>query len=67
MSSDIFISYAHEDKNEKWFEELIQQFESLDIPFWIDKDIQGGQKWREEINSAIQAASIYVLIITPAL
>ena len=66
MSSDIFISYAHEDKNEKWFEELIQQFESLDIPFWIDKDIQGGQKWREEINSAIQAASIYVLIITPA-
>jgi len=66
MSSNIFISYAHTDKNEKWFEELIQQFESLEIPFWIDKDIQGGQKWREEIDTAIQSASIYVLIITPA-
>jgi len=66
MSEHIFISYSHKDKDAVWFEELIDQLRSFDLPLWIDSDIQSGRFWRDEIKNAIKQAEIYILIITPS-
>jgi hypothetical protein len=63
----IFISYARNDKDEPWFQALITQMKSLDIPYWMDsKDIQGGRNFSDEIKTAIKQASVYVLVLSPS-
>ncbi|UCE99251.1 MAG: TIR domain-containing protein [Planctomycetota bacterium] len=62
----VFISYSH--KDEDWKERLVthlgvmQKQGLLDI--WDDRRICGGDDWCEQINEALESASIAILLIS---
>ncbi|MCD6321541.1 MAG: toll/interleukin-1 receptor domain-containing protein, partial [Clostridiales bacterium] len=63
---NIFISYSHIDEIEK--SELVSHLRVLKtagiIQQWVDDDIRGGDKWKEEIDKAIQSADLAILLIS---
>lgn len=64
---NIFISYSHED--EKWLELLKKHLKVLakysgKIEYWVDTKLRGGDKWREEITKAIDAANVAILLVS---
>lgn len=63
----LFISYSH--KDEIWKGRLVTHLKSLHeqglIDLWDDRRIRAGDDWYEEIQSAIAAASIAILMISP--
>ncbi len=63
----IFISYSH--KDEIWKDRLVTHLKALHeqgrIDLWDDRRISAGDDWYEEIQSAIAAASIAILMISP--
>ena len=66
--TSIFVSYSQRDR--KTLEEFKQMLkpvlrsETLDL--WDDSRIQTGDKWRDEIDQAIQRATLAVLLVSPA-
>src|SRR5260370_30602985 len=59
--SSVFISYATDTK--LLAEELTRALESQGIEAWVDfKDLQPGQRWKDELERAIAAAQ-WVLIL----
>ena len=62
----VFISYAH--KDEDWKDRVVthlrvlQMQDMLDV--WDDRRIEAGDEWRAEIENAINAAGIAVLLIS---
>jgi hypothetical protein len=61
----IFISYSRED--EVWLKQLLKflsggLFQEQDV--WSDEKIAVGEDWREKIESAIQNASVAILLIS---
>jgi tetratricopeptide (TPR) repeat protein len=62
----IFISYSH--KDETWKDRLVthlnvlQYQDSLDI--WDDRRIEAGEDWFQEIEAALNASSIALLLIS---
>ena len=61
-SANIFISYASDTK--PLAEELTKALESQGIEPWVDfKDLQPGQRWREELDRAIAAAQWFVILV----
>lgn len=64
----IFISYAHED--ERFKDELVQHLAGINrqglIASWDDREIEGGDAWREKINDAMNVCDLAVLLISPA-
>lgn len=61
----IFISYSHE--NEDWKDRLVQHLVILEarIDLWDDRRIKPGDDWRAEIDAALEAAQVAVLLISP--
>lgn len=64
---NIFISYSHAD--EKWLERLKQHLKVLSrhynsVEYWADTKLRGGDRWREEISSAINRANVAILLVS---
>lgn len=62
----IFVSYAHEDA--KWVAELTTflapWLRNGRVGLWDDRQITAGQEWQEEIDAAMEQASVAVLLVT---
>jgi hypothetical protein len=60
----VFISYSHLDKDalidvQRHFKPFLSK-----IDYWDDSKILPGQKWKEEIRSAIQETKVAILLLT---
>lgn len=64
--SNVFISYSHTDN--EWKERLISQLRVLEIQgrltIWADHKIGAGQDWYTEIQQAMGAATVAVLLVS---
>lgn len=65
--TNIFISYSHADK--KWLDKLERHLKVLkryigSIEYWDDKRLKGGDKWKEEIEKAINKANVAILLVS---
>ena len=63
----IFISYSHADK--KWLDRLERHLKVLKrfidpIEYWDDKQLKGGDKWKVEIEKAINKANVAILLVS---
>ena len=66
MKVDVFISYAHKDRELR--EELAKHLSSLRnggiINDWFDGDITGGAEWEKELLNHLKTAQIILLLIS---
>jgi hypothetical protein len=64
----VFVSYRRCERDAAVLERLGAFFAPLEkeglIRGWTDRDIDGGQRWRQEIDAALERTSIAVLLIS---
>jgi hypothetical protein len=64
MEKHIFISYAHEDQ--EFVFKVATDLETRGARVWIDRgDIQGGEQWRESIETGIRDCQAFLLVVSP--
>ncbi len=55
---NVFVSYSH--KNSRALKSLLPYLDTLKranfVDVWTDRQLRGGQRWREEIRAALAAA-----------
>lgn len=62
----VFIGYSHKDKS--WKGKLVTHLEVLQLEglldIWDDSRIEAGEDWYQEIQEAIEAASVAILLVS---
>jgi hypothetical protein len=62
----VFISYSHKDA--KWMDRLQVHLKPLErkgvIDLWADTKIAAGARWREEIQAAIESATVAIVLVS---
>ena len=69
QSNRIFVCYSHKDK--EWKDRLCQMLApflrdgDIELELWVDdRGIQPGEKWHKEIQSALKAAGVAVVLVS---
>ena len=69
QSNRIFVCYSHKDK--EWKDRLCQMLApylrdgEIELQLWVDdRGIQPGESWHEEIQSALKAAGVAVVLVS---
>ena len=60
--SDVFVSYKRED--EARVGRLVQALESTGLSVWWDRGLAGGESWRTQIQTALDAAKCVIVVWT---
>src|SRR5687768_10381779 len=62
----VFVSYSHRDR--RWLERLQVHLKPLVrerlIELWDDSQIQAGDRWKDEITRALEAADVAILLVS---
>lgn len=65
MSTDLFISYSHNDS--ELVSRLLKDLTATGLSIWLDtRSIRAGQRWNRAIQQAIMDSTIFLLVLTPA-
>lgn len=59
----VFVSYAQPDRS--FAEALVFELDRAGVDVWSDRELQFGQLWEEQIASALSAANVFVLVVSP--
>ncbi|MEE4071383.1 TIR domain-containing protein [Pseudomonas viridiflava] len=66
-SVKVFVSYSHKDKShlDTFITCLSNMKRQNEISTWTDKDVTGGDLWKNKIDQNLQEAEIIILLISP--
>ena len=62
MSSDIFLSYSRADH--QLAERFVEAAAACGVSVWFDRQIEGGENWREKIVEALGSAGALVILFS---
>src|SRR5947209_7597432 len=64
--NQVFISYSQKDK--KWLQQIKESLRPYtrknELNIWDDTRIKAGDRWRDEITTALQHASVAVMLVS---
>jgi tetratricopeptide (TPR) repeat protein len=62
----VFISYSHKDKAylDRLQEHLRPHVRSGALPVWVDTQLKAGDEWKKEIEAALEAAQVAILLVS---
>lgn len=72
MEVRIFVSYSHRDRRYLGREELLGFLRGVnlegdvEVKFWVDEHLAGGDRWDDEIKSQIEKAHIALIFVSQA-